>query len=114
MEVTFTKVTQRDINFARARRMLVKLMSTLNVRPAKLGQFHAPKNRDGKWTWMLIMDINDPHKKHPMYFTVDQKTLVSQLTVVRKNDDAMLKWEAHLPENLKHINAEEIWRSLGF
>lgn len=114
MEVMFTKVTQKDINFATARRMLVKLMVTLNVRPAKLGQFHAPKNRDGKWVWLLIMDVNDPHKKTPMYFTVDQKTRAAWLTVVRKRDTEMLKWEAKLPENLKHVNAQEIWHSLGF
>ena len=114
MRANVTHVAQWDIKFATSKRMLVRVMKLLQVTPAKLGQFHEPHSKGGKWVWMLISSNNDPKRKIPIYFSVDQNTLNSHLSVTRKNREEIVTWDLELPTDLKNISADEILCELGF
>lgn len=114
MQATVTRVQQKDLNFATAKRMLVRVMKLLHVAPAKLGQFHEPKEKNGKWVWMLVSHSQDPSRKVPIYFSVDTETLVAQLSVTRKTKKELSKWELKLPSELDDINGEDVLDKLGF
>lgn len=114
MQVNVIRVAQRDLKFATSKRMLVRVMKLLHVVPAKLEQFHQPKDKEGKWTWLLISDSSDPKRKVPIYFTVDQDTLVSYLSVTRNSKREIAKWEVKLPTELKDTSSEELLNALGF
>lgn len=109
-----TCVDQKDLRFATAKRILVRVMHLLNVRPAKLGQFHKPHVKDGKWVWMLVTRSEDPQKKVPIYFSVDQVTMDTQLSVTRRVQDKIYKYKLPLPLDLKNTSANEIFKELGF
>jgi len=115
MEAIVTRVAQRDIKLATAKRMLVRVMKLLNVETAKLGQFHNPHSKNGKWVWMLVSRGMDMRKKiTPIYFSVDQITLETKLSVTRKSREETVRWVLPLPMELNGINPEEVLRELGF
>jgi hypothetical protein len=108
-----TCVDQKDLRFATSKRMLVRVMKLLNVRP-KLGKFHKPHVKDGKWVWMLVTRSNDPQRKVPIYFSVDQATMDAQLSVTRRAQDKLWTYRLPLPLDLKNASADEMFRQLGF
>jgi hypothetical protein len=108
-----TCVDQKDLRFATSTRMLVRVMKLLNVRP-KLGKFHKPHVKDGKWVWMLVTRSNDPQRKVPIYFSVDQATMDAQLSVTRRAQDKLWTYRLPLPLDLKNASADEMFRQLGF
>jgi len=88
-------------------------MKLLNVRP-KLGKFHRPHVKDGKWTWMLVSRSDDPRRKVPIYFSVDQQTMDANLMVTRRKQDKIWTYKLSLPLDLKNASADEIFKELGF
>lgn len=108
-----TCVDQRDLRFATAKRILVEVMRLLNVRP-RLGKFHKPHVSDGKWIWMLVTRSNDPQRKVPIYFSVDQKTTDTHLAVTHRKNDKLWTYKLPLPLDLKRVDADEIFKQLGF
>ena len=114
MQATVTRVQQKDLKFATAKRMLVRVMKLLHVGPAKLGQFHEPKEKNGKWVWMLVSHSQDPTRKVPIYFSVNTENLTAQLSVTRKTKQELAKWELNLPVELNGISEEKVLDALGF
>jgi len=108
-----TCADQKDLRFATSKRMLVRVMKLLNVRP-KLGKFHTPHVKEGKWVWMLITRSNDPQKKVPIYFSVDQGTMDAQLSVTHRSQDKLWTHRLPLPLDLKNISPDEVFKQLGF
>jgi len=108
-----TCVDQKDLRFATSKRMLVRVMKLLNVRP-KLGKFHKPHVKDGKWVWMLVTRSNDPQRKVPIYFSVDQATMDAHLSVTRRAQDKLYTYKLPLPLDLKNASANEMFKQLGF
>jgi hypothetical protein len=114
MQAVITRTSKKDLNFSTAKRMLVRVMKLLSVYPAKLQQFHEPKQKDGLWTWVLVPNANDAKKHIPLYFIVNQDTLECTLSVTRKTRDEILRWDVKLPTDLLEVKAEEILEALGF
>ena len=114
MQAQVTRVLQKDVNFATSKRMLVRVMKLLKVAPAKLGKFHEPHTKGGKWVWMLVSRSNDPRRKVPIYFSVDQDTQEARLSVTRKSKEAIEKRELKLPKELDDVTEVEIMKELGF
>ena len=114
-ESEVTCVDQKDLRFATSKRMLVRVMKILNVRP-KLGKFHKPHVKDNTWVWMLVTRSNDPQKKVPIYFSVDQTTMDSHLSVTHKDkiQDKLWTYNLRLPLDLKDVSADAIFKQLGF
>ena len=110
-----TCVDQKDLRFATSKRMLVRVMKILNVRP-KLGKFHKPHVKGNTCVWMLVTRSNDPQKKVPIYFSVDQGTMDSHLSVTHKDkaQDKLWTYNLPLPLDLKNVSADEIFKQLGF
>lgn len=114
MLAEITCVDQKDERFATSKRMLVRVMKLLNVRP-KLGKFHKPHVKEGKWVWMLVTRSNDPQKKVPMYFSVDQLSMEAHLRVEHKGQgDKLWRYDLPLPLDLKNVSPNKIFEQLGF
>lgn len=108
-----TCVDLKDVRFATSKKMLVRIMKLLNVRP-KLGKFHKPHVKDHKWTWMLVTRSDDPKRKIPIYFSVDQETMEANLSVTRVRQGKIYTHRLLLPLDLRNANSEEMFKELGF
>jgi len=108
-----TCVDLKELRFATSKRMLVRVMKLLNVRP-KLGRFHKPYVKDGKWSWMLVTRSDDPRRKIPIYFSVDIETMDANLLVTRTRQNKIYTYRLPLPLDLRGANPDEIFKELGF